>query len=1109
MATLILQITLPGGKKKTIRADESKALFFGRDPQCDVQLNDPSVGPVHFRIRRAGAAWVMETATNATPVELNGEPTQRAELLPGDQLRVGNVLIVVGEPEAMAQRPAAAAAARLARPPADTFAAPPQAPPATRPAAPIAPPSESILRSPLIIGSAVALVVLIGLGIYLYVWYYGRTSEALFDQAQQAMNEGRSVYARKLFERFLEEYPDHELANQALIYRELCDVQAAQNEGNPQEALRELVDLFERTSKLPEFSDMAAEVADTAVRVALQLAEAAQTTGRRSDYEQAREAFNVLRERVPEDKQPEEQIQQLEQALAAAERAVIKKERYDNTIATMEQALKDRDTERAYRARDELVVLYPDFQADEKLQELLKQGQQLDLDRCRWETVQLTPVREDRQQPAGVIAATPVAGAGQGPSGVGYQLAQGILYAVSTRDGKPLWRRSLGPDARHLPVELPSSVGARIAVLAPAHRELAVLDATSGKLQWRIVFDEPLDAPPIVHRDKLYLVTRAGNLYRIDPGTGRVEGRLSFGDQELTVPPVPSVSGRHLYVVGEHSNVYIVAVTPRQLEAVGIFYLGHLKKTVHAAPLRMGRYLIVCENRQPRDCVLRVLLAAADERAFEELPQDLRLPGWVLSTPASYGNLIYVATDRDTVYLFSAGAPERKEGLKRLAAARPSAVVEPSGPAYAVFVNEENLIVAGGTVRHYRVSLERQTLRPTSIVDDISGVTVQPVQKLTDQVFLIGWKANEDPAFRLTAVRFTGQTFEKLWETRFALGTTALRSKGGSDAFLVTATADLFRLTPGSDGVDFLMTPVGRVKLDPKVLRTAHAVRLPDGPVVYVPQWGATELYVRDDVDQTDVRRLVLPAGIACAPCGFAGGLLLPATDQRVYLLDVSDGAELAEPFQPPVQFDVERQWQLVLPIDKTSALAADQTGAVFILKVQEEQRQGGTVRYVAAAAETNVPDPLRPPAVLIGGQMLAYITDGGEVVFAELPLLNERHRYPVGAQAEQMSLTAIEDGIVVADRRGRLFCFRATGEKRWEQDIGRALAGTPVAVKGQLFCPLADGVVAVVSLADGQVVHQVDLHEPLAGDPAVAGGALLVPAYDGTIHALHLTGQP
>jgi adenylate cyclase len=70
---------------------------IGRDVDCDLFLEDPSVSRQHAEIRRDGGDWVLRDLGSTNGVLLNGEVVREAPLRAGDQLRLGVFELAVRE----------------------------------------------------------------------------------------------------------------------------------------------------------------------------------------------------------------------------------------------------------------------------------------------------------------------------------------------------------------------------------------------------------------------------------------------------------------------------------------------------------------------------------------------------------------------------------------------------------------------------------------------------------------------------------------------------------------------------------------------------------------------------------------------------------------------------------------------------------------------------------------------------------------------------------------------------------------------------------------------------------------------------------------------------
>ena len=83
------------GRRVSINV-RNRAIFIGRDEQCDLSIDDPSVSRRHARIyteKRAGEApaIVLQDLSSTNGTFVNDHPTDRAQLSSGDTIYLGDV----------------------------------------------------------------------------------------------------------------------------------------------------------------------------------------------------------------------------------------------------------------------------------------------------------------------------------------------------------------------------------------------------------------------------------------------------------------------------------------------------------------------------------------------------------------------------------------------------------------------------------------------------------------------------------------------------------------------------------------------------------------------------------------------------------------------------------------------------------------------------------------------------------------------------------------------------------------------------------------------------------------------------------------------------------
>lgn len=153
------EVRYPTGSPHEVTLQGTVAIL-GRDPSCDLVLNDPKCSRRHAVLEAGPQGITIRDTGSANGVNVNGQKVERAGLKPGDQVRLGDVVLmvlpedmpgtVVMGPEDMEEFAAGRAPAGKAPSPAATAPPrpaaapppPPSPPPAARPPAVTRPPAS-------------------------------------------------------------------------------------------------------------------------------------------------------------------------------------------------------------------------------------------------------------------------------------------------------------------------------------------------------------------------------------------------------------------------------------------------------------------------------------------------------------------------------------------------------------------------------------------------------------------------------------------------------------------------------------------------------------------------------------------------------------------------------------------------------------------------------------------------------------------------------------------------------------------------------------------------------------------------------------------------------
>ncbi len=102
-----LTLRLPGGQTVAFRADASRALVIGRNADCDVVADDPSVSGRHVELSVVTGGIALRDLGSRFGTHVNDRAVEQAVLTAGDTAWLGDVALVVpGTAPSPAEAPA-------------------------------------------------------------------------------------------------------------------------------------------------------------------------------------------------------------------------------------------------------------------------------------------------------------------------------------------------------------------------------------------------------------------------------------------------------------------------------------------------------------------------------------------------------------------------------------------------------------------------------------------------------------------------------------------------------------------------------------------------------------------------------------------------------------------------------------------------------------------------------------------------------------------------------------------------------------------------------------------------------------------------------------------
>jgi outer membrane protein assembly factor BamB len=255
---------------------------------------------------------------------------------------------------------------------------------------------------------------------------------------------------------------------------------------------------------------------------------------------------------------------------------------------------------------------------------------------------------------------------------------------------------------------------------------------------------------------------------------------------------------------------------------------------------------------------------------------------------------------------------------------------------------------------------------------------------------------------------------------------------------------------------------------------------------------------VQDRTRPNGWREVVSPAAVAAEPLVWQGGVLIPAADGRIYLIDAVTGRSLAEPFVPQFDRDKQGNWLAPTLLDPETFVIADDVGRVrrLVLKTTPVPR-------MVVEAEKPVDSRIVADPAATGGAVLVATADG------RVRSLAARDLSPVGAWPLEASIAGgpvgFPDGGLAADRAGGIMAFGRDGQKTWSIQLGAEVVGTPQLLGHSLLILTSDGVLHLRARSDGAPLDRRSLGVLPAGGPIATGREAAIAVGPGTIRPLAL----
>lgn len=1142
-----LEIVRPGQPSQRQELSRSEPVLVGRLEFSSIRVDESGVAPIVCRIGWSKAGFEA-TSANPQGVSVNGRLVPQARLSTGDQIQVGSCTLVFHaeqpaptaappptptEPaRPQSHKPAEAPAVREVRPspkgrPTAAVDDGPEQPESVElPALPLnrqfqgsridtargadlpsrlkqvprrstRPGEQDVLRSPLILGLGAGTLVLLLATAAIWFLMGREVAGRLYERGATALGDGQFAQSIQAFDQFVERYPRHELASKAMIGAGKARILQEIGGAAPswERGIEQLQEFVKRNRSSAEFADLEPTIRDYAEQIALGAAKSAEATRDEKPLEWSADAQLLLERHADPQQPPTTALERIRVATEQARRAIVKQQTMTAALKSMTDAIDGRKPLDALRARADLLRRYPDLNAQAEVQQRVKTalGQELStIEELKEPVAAATGAAESLPQP---LTPTPLARARTDDVSDGRRVllvSKGVLYAVDSMTGEPVWRRILGDRAIFVPLREPGKA-AGIVAFFQSDQSLRLLRDEDGQDIWRQGLGVlPTDAP-LLHGGQIYLPLEDRRLARIELDSGRLSGALTLSQRPVTTPCL-SRDESTLFVPGEHSLIYSISRNP--FAAVSLTFTQHASGSVVVPPLALGRLLLLSENDRESSCRLRLWNAEEVDQPLREL-NEVRLRGVVRDRPALRGPQLIVPLTNGRLEAFAVRDDVERPGLVPIAGYQ----VPGTGdvPMQLTLGPDGQFWLASNAFRKFQLTSDSIGMNQNAVA---TGLATQPLQSAGDDLFVARrplW------AQGVQLSRVDRDQLSSPW--RLTLG-------AGPLAILPAATG-LTMLTENGDVVTVTAERMRQGGLDP---RSAREIEWPVPPArpLSVTELGDGRCAVLVSGSDSQVVAVLGPAGtlettltapgaLELPPAPLEDGLVLPLAGSLTWR-PLRGGSPPPQEFVLPISGNASRHWTHVVALDPGSVLACDDTGECRAIEWKR-----GDVSHLAERAILSLTEPLVLPPVGSDGQW--FLADrGGRLVRVTADLLE--------LQAERLS----EGGVAMLATAGNLTLAQTNAgvlhslprqgdslQSLWSVDIGSVRLLSAAVVQGdQVVLAGGAGEILVLNVSTGAEIRRHKLPQRLARLVATPAGPVAI-ATDGSLYPLPSAagGQP
>ena len=231
----------------------------------------------------------------------------------------------------------------------------------------------------------------------------------------------------------------------------------------------------------------------------------------------------------------------------------------------------------------------------------------------------------------------------------------------------------------------------------------------------------------------------------------------------------------------------------------------------------------------------------------------------------------------------------------------------------------------------------------------------------------------------------------------------------------------------------------------------------------------------------------------SCAPIAVEGKFAIGLENGQIVLVNPSNGAPAASPFQMPMQPGARIVWnQPVYLADSKTLIAANSLQKLIRIGVGEALR---------SLSEVDLENRLSGPLVTLSNKVFGVEATPAADNLLQFDATSLAKGVSLPLEGRLIAGPFVTDNAVIVQVDGKLEAISAENQKLWAVDFPKSkLLGPPLKSGESLVFLTTGGQVWVVNQSSGEVTASVDVGQPLSGTAKLISSNILVGSDEGAV---------